>query len=281
MIGGREGSVNTVGGRLSYRRFVRPRTRGWNTRHWFEWLAGQHVAPSVRSDEVGVCSLCRTPTSVGSWGTPYEQCMECRSKYSGILDGFVPMCYSIHEGLESLIWRSKNDPDGWWLKLPLASLLWTFTQKHIPCLEAAYGGPFDLRLTTPSHPGTRNGVNHLEDIVRRVPSMIDQWDFTTLQKSSPRKAETRRRSIDENAFVADASVNGKRVLLLDDTYTSGSTLASAAYALKKSGAKSVVGLTFGRQLGANWDLSRSLVEDVRSRELEIGTCAVHVPRPRA
>jgi predicted amidophosphoribosyltransferase len=270
--------LRCLGGRLSYRHFVRPHHRGWTTRQWVEWLREQQVAPSVRADESGVCALCRAPTPVGAWGTHYEKCHDCYSKYDDVLDGFVPMCYSVHDGLESLIWRAKNKEQSAWLQIPLAALLWTFTRKHVPCLERTYGGRFDLRLTVPSHPDTRGGVNHLDSIIRRVPRMMDEWQFDLLRKASTRKAGTRRRTVDEEAFAADAVVRGKRVLLLDDTYTSGSTLASAAYALKSRGATSVVGLAFGRQLGSDWDPSRKLIADLESRALDTDTCAEHHSR---
>lgn len=49
------------------------------------------------------------------------------------------------------------------------------------------------------------------------------------------------------------NVNGKRILVCDDIYTSGSTLAEAAISLKKAGAKTVHALAFAAAR-ENWDL---------------------------
>ncbi len=46
----------------------------------------------------------------------------------------------------------------------------------------------------------------------------------------------------------DASVRGRRILLVDDVYTTGATVCSVAKALKKQGAASIDVLTFARVL---------------------------------
>ncbi len=50
----------------------------------------------------------------------------------------------------------------------------------------------------------------------------------------------------KNAFVADESVEGKTVLLIDDVMTTGATLNEASKALKKKGAKEVYVLALAR-----------------------------------
>ena len=46
----------------------------------------------------------------------------------------------------------------------------------------------------------------------------------------------------------DITVRGRRVLVVDDVYTTGSTVSAVARALKKGGAASVDVLTFARVL---------------------------------
>ena len=47
---------------------------------------------------------------------------------------------------------------------------------------------------------------------------------------------------------AEIAVRGRRVLVVDDVYTTGATVSSVAKALKKGGAKAVDVLTFARVL---------------------------------
>lgn len=239
------------------------------------WLREQHVAPSVLADDAGTCSLCRTPTPVGSQGTPYERCYNCRHTFSSVLDGFVPMCYSLHGGLEGILWRAKNEASDVWLRRPLGALLWTFMKLHLKCMESFYGGAFDLRVAMPSHSSTRGGVSHLGAVIGHVRDFAPEWTNGALVKNDASKAGMRRERIIPDLFTASSAVRGKRVLLFDDTFTTGGSMASAAYALKQGGAVSVVGLSFGRQLKAEWRDSRDFVASLAVRELEMGKCVVH------
>lgn len=69
---------------------------------------------------------------------------------------------------------------------------------------------------------------------------------------------TERRENLKNAFAAvSALVQGKKIVIIDDVFTTGSTLNACAQALKAAGASQVFGLTLGRPLGYAdeiWDL---------------------------
>ena len=53
----------------------------------------------------------------------------------------------------------------------------------------------------------------------------------------------------ENAFLADHQiVNSKKVLIVDDVATTGSTIDACSQSLLDAGAKSVFGLTLARAL---------------------------------
>ena len=61
--------------------------------------------------------------------------------------------------------------------------------------------------------------------------------------------EERQKNL-KDAFRADESVNGKRVLLVDDVFTTGATALECAKALRQAGATSVYYLAFaGRKAG--------------------------------
>ncbi|MFE0866429.1 phosphoribosyltransferase family protein [Streptomyces rochei] len=105
--------------------------------------------------------------------------------------------------------------------------------------------------------------------------MPEQWRFDLLKKNTTEKARERRGQLARNLFTADPQVDGARILLLDDTFTTGGTMASAAFALKERGATCVVGLSFGRQLGSDWNDNKELISTLPDRDLIIGDCVVH------
>lgn len=79
--------------------------------------------------------------------------------------------------------------------------------------------------------------------------------------------------------MADDAVAGKNVLLIDDTWTTGAAMQSAAAALKGAGASVVAGVVIGRHLRLDfaWD-SGSTEEEYQKlpRAFDWSTCAAHV-----
>jgi predicted amidophosphoribosyltransferase len=58
-----------------------------------------------------------------------------------------------------------------------------------------------------------------------------------------------RRANMENAFVCTSGeASGRDIVIIDDVCTSGATLESCAYALKKAGARNVLGFTLAREI---------------------------------
>ena len=105
----------------------------------------------------------------------------------------------------------------------------------------------DAVIPVPLHSSrlTRRGYNQAQEIARPVarhlrlpltPDLLFRVLPTTPQTNFSRKE--RKKNI-QNAFAAQEAVRGMRVLLVDDTLTTGATLTAATQALLASGAGSV------------------------------------------
>lgn len=131
----------------------------------------------------------------------------------------------------------------------LAYVLATFLAKHRQCL-----GEFDVVTVVPST-RQRTTTHPLIDILSRRLN-ITRYRFAEALSTS--SANTRQLRPDE--YTVQVEVTGKRVLLIDDQWTSGASLQSSAIALKRAGAARVAGLVIGRRVDAepsgtfDWDV---------------------------
>jgi predicted amidophosphoribosyltransferase len=99
----------------------------------------------------------------------------------------------------------------------------------------------------------RRGTHPAETLAHELGA---RWSIDTLSaldraRTTERQAGlpyARRRVNVRRSFTAEESVDGARVLLVDDVYTTGSTVDAAASALRRRGARGVEVVTFARAL---------------------------------
>ena len=105
----------------------------------------------------------------------------------------------------------------------------------------------DLLIPMPLHPARirQRGFNHATEIGRVVANALDvALDYESCKRvrdTPPQVAlayDQRRRNV-RGAFVCDMDLTGKRIALIDDVMTTGTSLDELAKALKKAGAGEV------------------------------------------
>jgi len=109
------------------------------------------------------------------------------------------------------------------------------------------------------------GFDHLGLVILQIDNWSVEWDLSIVSKA---KGGRPGRGVVDPSYYSispSADVDGKTVLLMDDTWTSGSSMASAARALKDAGAKSVVAMPIGRQLNARFGDADSLMRITGNR----------------
>jgi len=114
---------------------------------------------------------------------------------------------------------------------------------------------FDVIVAMPMHWRKRweRGFNQAELLAKPVAKRYGVKLATNLRRKRQTKAqagltEAQRLANAKDSFLIRRSeeINGKRVLLVDDVFTTGATLRAAAAALKKAGAAHVSALTLAR-----------------------------------
>jgi ComF family protein len=105
----------------------------------------------------------------------------------------------------------------------------------------------DALVPMPQHPARlrRRGCNQCQEIARplsrglELPLMPRYLRRTLLTRPQTQMRRKERRADLSASFAADPLVHGKRILLLDDTMTTGTSLRYAARCLLQAGAAAV------------------------------------------
>jgi hypothetical protein len=115
----------------------------------------------------------------------------------------------------------------------------------------------------------RSGVHPLRALVE--PYLALPWAGLVAGPGEPVQA----REFRPGRYHATTPLPGATVLLLDDTWASGSSAQSAAAALKLAGAGSVVTLILGRHISPRHPLAASFFPTLAGRYFRPDQCAVH------
>jgi hypothetical protein len=216
---------------------------------------------------------------------PYV-CRECFNLTSGFvrcyacatierhLDLVVPISYSVaHEPLHLALvaYKRAEGPYARVAAAQLAAVLGRFLFGHERCLgDALGGGGFDLVTTVPSSDRARDEDHPLRWIVGELVESTRGRHARLLVRSAD---SHHGRVFDPDRFEPTRSLAGERVLLIDDTWTTGANAHSAACALKRAGASTVAAVVIGRHVNRDWDEN-----DLRLRALaapfDWGTCCL-------
>ncbi len=183
------------------------------------------------------------------------------------------MALSLHGGLlHTQLWGYKNIRDEVLrvsMTRRIASLVSAFVAGHGTCI-----GDFDYLTCVPSERRVAPA-----SIVSLVPPLADRYRQVLGASpgaacSSSSDGRTRgARTVDPGRFTVEDSVRGARILLFDDTFTSGASAFAAAAALRQAGAAEVRALVIGRHVRPDRPDSRALVERLVGRSWTLLGCA--------
>jgi ComF family protein len=212
----------------------------------------------------GECLLCRDP--VGS-DDPLI-CPPCQSRWHRLPEPQCPRCGQPDPGVADVCRVCAGWPDGF---DRARSAVWLDDTARIAVHHLKYGGWWRVaepmarlmaRLPVTSgvlvpvplarRRARRRGYNQAERLARQLgqwtgrpvqPDLLTRLRDTRTQTELP--PEARRANIAE-AFAAARVRDGAHIVLVDDVFTTGATLAEAATTLLEAGAVTVEAVTFAR-----------------------------------
>lgn len=210
-------------------------------------VAGPYANFLVRvpSGGLDVCPACRSMVS------GYPMCYPCSSatwvlgNATADLTAFVSMAPNNEQLARELItYKHPNvrDADRQWKTVGLAAVLWKWLGIHERCLVARLGiDRFDLVTSVPSTSGRQ--THPLRSVVAEVVSGTSDRHADLLAVA---RTDLEQREHAADRFRTTRSLTGARVLVVDDTWTTGAHAQSASAALKAAGARTVAVVAIGR-----------------------------------
>ncbi|MGH7827766.1 MAG: double zinc ribbon domain-containing protein [Candidatus Binatia bacterium] len=126
------------------------------------------------------------------------------------------------------------------------------------CEEFLTGCEVDLILPVPLHPkrlrwrGFNQSVLLAREVSRAYGIPLNRYALCREKETAPQtelSEDDRKRNVRGAFSVASKeAINGRRILLIDDVYTSGATVNECCRALKRAGAKAVYVVTLARAI---------------------------------
>jgi hypothetical protein len=189
----------------------------------------------------------------------------------------VPVAYGI-KGAQSghLMWlyKDENHPARRHQTL-LTMLLLATLSLHEQCVERRVGLPVGAWATVPSTKG-RAGEHPLHVVVRRVRIAHPQVVLAVNESAEGNRATDR----DRFNVPVPAAVKGQHVLVIDDTWTTGSRAQSAVLALRQAGAAAVTVLVLARWLNPQDVPTARFLRRTWPDSFDPTQCPVFGERPR-
>jgi hypothetical protein len=215
-----------------------------------------------------VCDVCLTFTDGA-----FDTCYPCghRPRYA---DAILPISYSVHFGqLHTALMGYKRcgPPAATKFRLELAAVLWRFLKGHESCLAQAAGvEDFEIVTTVPSGEAARDDAHPLRQLVSDVIEPTRERYGHLLRRSSK---IVDQRAIDLEKFEPVGALNGQTILLVDDTWTTGASVQSAAGVLKNAGAAAVGVLVIGRHVHEDFGDNTARLQAI-ARPFDWARCAL-------
>lgn len=154
--------------------------------------------------------------------------------------------------------------------LQMGALFARFLFRHRKCVRAKAGRDWDTITIVPSS-GSRTGTHPLASVLSLVPSL--KKEYRSLLKKGT--ATIGHNHAEDNGYAVTSNVGGARVLLIDDTFTTGGRVQSAASALQLAGADVVAVVVAARVITPAWnEESKALWDRQRAQTFSFDLCCL-------
>jgi hypothetical protein len=199
----------------------------------------------------GVCPVCRSGPGPGR--DVCRSCADVMRQVSYPTRHVVPISlYTLDSQLWDVLryYKDGSGPGAQVFALQVAAIIARFTARHLRCVAGPLGGdPAVVTIVPSTRAEPRPGRHPLESAIARVGALAPR--YAPLLARGP--AESDHNLADDDAFAVVRRLRDERVLIVDDTMTTGARLQSAASALRLGGASAVAAVVVGRVIDPDWN----------------------------
>lgn len=236
-----------------------------------------HLVP-VLAPGAGVCFTCWTAVEAG-----YSHCFQCNNARGAhgrrLADVVVPIALAVkREQLAHELWTYKYSSDASVrrrLEIRLAAVLWRFLGQHEACIARACNAPGFGIVTTVPGTKPRSGEHPLARMVGTVVGQTKDRHQPLLVLGPAAHAD--RGEVGPDRYRATRPLaDGPAVLLIDDTWTTGSRAQSAAIALRDAGASKIAVMVIGRHFDRGFGPGEAYYKTAKTRGFTWDTCCLEL-----
>jgi predicted amidophosphoribosyltransferase len=230
-----------------------------------------HTYTPVPAAGPGVCAVCRSGPMPGHGVC--RSCEEVMGQVSYPATNVVPISlYTLNSQLWHVLryYKDGSGPGSELFALQVAAIIARFTARHLRCVADLLGGEPDVVTGVPStRVEGRPGRHPLQTAIRRA---LAPRYASLLARGS---GQVDHKLADDDAFTVPRRLAGERVLVVDDTLTSGARLQSAVSALRLNGASAVGAIVVGRVIDPDWnDNCRRIWDRARATPFTFDQCCL-------
>ena len=233
----------------------------------------RHTYTPVPAAGPGVCAVCRSGPRPGRGVC--GSCEEVMRQVSYPTANVVPISlYTLNGQLWHVLryYKDASGPGSEFLALQVAAIIARFTARHLVCVAGLLGGEPDVVTGVPStRVEGRPGRHPLQTAIRRAGALAPR--YAPLLARGPGQVD--HKLADDDAFTVSRPLTGERVLVVDDTLTSGARLQSAVSALRLNGASAAAAIVVGRVIDPGWnDNCRRIWDQARATPFTFDQCCL-------
>ncbi len=191
--------------------------------------------------KTNICKICFKPIEQNTFHSLLCKhatiCHECLLKFSPVLNTFKVddvECFHIYfynEKVQELLYQFKGCYD--------YELYSVFLEYYSSYLNIKFRGYEIVPAPSSKKSDKERGFNHVEEMFKTLRLKMNKCIHKTKQRKQADLTTKEREKIGEYLVIDDVDLSNKKILLVDDVYTTGSTIKSMIQLIKQKGAKKI------------------------------------------